>query len=185
MLRRAKRVLQQERLVGRAGGRRLVRQPAIEHEHAQRDMTQKGAGGGELDDAALPTVGLDLADVVQQRAGKDQLGVGAAGQRGGAPDARHLDCVAKQTSKLRVMTDGAGRTVFICCAKCRLVVKQGEGLAKASGAEGAAVAIEHRWCTSMSAFTRAPTGATHGSPHSLTVGPPRSGAGMGSGRGSG
>ena len=49
---------------------------------AERDLAQQLAGVGELDGLAGPGVGLDLADVVQQRAGDGHVAVDA-GEGGG------------------------------------------------------------------------------------------------------
>ena len=81
---------------------------AVEHEKAEGDVAEQRAALRDLE-GSFPPVGLQLATVMQQRAGKDELWVGAAPLADGAPDGRDFAGVLEQAAEIRVVARGGRR----------------------------------------------------------------------------
>ena len=105
------------------GGDAWRRRRSIEHQHAQRDVTQQGAGVGGLE-RALPAVRLELSDVVKQRAREHEIAIGPARGGDGTPDGRHLAGVTEQATELGMVSGGAGGTRLEASAEALVLIEQ-------------------------------------------------------------
>jgi len=82
-----------------------------------------GVGVGER---AVPAIGVELADVVQQHPREHQFRVGAGDARDGAGDHGDFDRVLEESPQRRVMARDARRAALVAAAEVVLVVEQRE-----------------------------------------------------------
>ena len=124
-----------------AGCRVVFSDSPVEHEHAERHVAEQRAELGGFE-RALPAICLELADIVEQRAGEDELDVRAADLGDGAADGRDLAGMPQQAAELGMVaracwpgTARSGREIVVG-------VEQVERAAEPRAPDLAAPAIE-------------------------------------------
>ena len=115
-------VVQQFKLVARTCGVMGVVDGPVEQEGAEHDVSEGTAGDSRVEEA-VPAVALDLADVVQQGTGEQQVSIGRRGEPGRSQrQVGDFAGVLQQPAESGVMSVGAGRTTLETGAK-GLVIK--------------------------------------------------------------
>ena len=128
-------------LVRGARGRRLEGEPPVQHQRAQRHVSQQMAAVGVLEDA-VPAVALELADVVEEDAREYQVGVGAAYFGDGARDRRNFGGVLDQPADRGVVAVDTRRAAAVARPELVVVVEQAEDASEAGFVDLPAPAVE-------------------------------------------
>lgn len=117
-------VLQLEELSLAADGSAEFRDGALEHERAQGDVADEEAAGGVAEAGGGDFVCLDFADVVEEGARDDQVGVGAHGTRGLFGDGDDFVDVDEEPAEFGVVSFGGSRCALE--ANTKRVVREKE-----------------------------------------------------------
>ena len=124
---------------------------------AERDLALEAAGVGEVDRQRVVVVGLDLADVVQKRAGDRDLAVDAGEEVGGGADRlRDRDRVLEQAVAVGLVVDLRRRRVAEAGPDLRVARRRSGRAGRAAGAPGPSPSSSRRSLSRRSSGTSEP-----------------------------